>query len=91
MAGASVTEIAELFGVLRSTVLRVMSAFNRREKHLFLSKTPEKKGKIFRKRPSVTNMYYETKSSNCSSQISTELNDHLENPVSTKTVCRELH
>ena len=34
MAGASVTETAELFGVSRSTVSRLKSAFEQEEKHL---------------------------------------------------------
>ena len=77
MTGASLTKTADLFGVARSTAWKVMTAIEKEGKPPHRSKTlEENEGRITRiQLPKIT----------------AELNDHLENPVSAKTIRMELH
>jgi transposase len=91
LAGASVTKTATLLGVLTATVSRVMSAYMNN------GKTESAKGNSGQKstltesdcrklRRAVSKNYTTT-----AVQVRVEMNIHLEDPVSTKTVQHELH
>ena len=91
MAGASVTKTAESFGVTRSTVSKVMTAFEKEGKTSSLKQSSGRKRKLS-DRDYLTLMQLVRKNhENTAPKISAELNEHLENPVSSKTVKREKH
>ena len=88
MAGARVTKTDELFGVARSTVSKVMTAFEKKGKNLTEAK-PGRKRKLFdwdrRTLRRIVRKYHK----NTASKNTAELNDQLENPFSLKTVGKE--
>ena len=86
MAGASVTKTAELFGFTRSTISKVIKIFEKEGKISLLKQNSWRKRKLFaRDRRTLTRIVrkdYKKKAS----KITAELNDYLENPISSKTV-----
>ena len=84
MAGASVTKTTELFGVARSTVWKVMTAFEK-GKNSSLKQNSRRKQKLS-DRDCQTLMHIVRKVHNTAPKITVEPNDHLENPVSSKSV-----
>ena len=91
MVGASVIKTSELFGVGRSTVLKVMKSFENERKTFSLKQNFERKRKLSnRDRRNRTQIFREDHK-NTVPETTAEVNDNLENPVSSKTVRRELH
>ena len=88
MAGASVIKTAELFGVARST--KIMIAFEKRES-LSRKQNSGRKRKQSERECWTLRRIVSKDQKNTSLKITAKLNDHLENPVSSKTVRRQLH
>ena len=88
MTSASVTKNTELFGVARSTVLKGMTAFEKEGKTSSLKQNSGRKWKLCdRDRQTLIRIVRK----DIALKITAELNDHLENSVSSKTVRSELH
>jgi predicted transcriptional regulator len=86
LAGASVTKIATLLGVSRATVSKVMSAYTNHDKTTSAMRSSERKSTLTeRGRRTLRRIVSKNERT-----IAAERNIHLEDPVSTKTVRREL-
>ena len=90
IAGTSVTKITELFGEARSAILKVMTAFEKVRKTSSQKQNSGRKQKLSdRDRRTLMQIVWKNHK-NTASKMTAELNDHLENLVSPKTVRREL-
>ena len=87
MAG---TNITKLFGAARSTVLKVMTAFEKEGKTSSLKQNSGRKRKLSdRDRRSLTQIVRKNHK-NTAPKITADPNDLHENPVSSKTVRRRI-
>lgn len=90
MTGTSIIKTAELFGVARSTVSKVMTGFEKEGKTSSLMQNSGRKRKLPDRDCWTLTRIVKKDHKNTAPKIAAELNDHLENPISSKTVKREL-
>ena len=89
MAGVSVTKSAELFGVARSNVWKVMIVFEKEGKTSSLKQNSGRKRKLSDRNRRTLRRIVRKNHKNTAMKITAELFDHLEKPVCSKTVRRE--
>jgi transposase len=86
LAGASVTETATLLGILRATVSKVMLTYTNHGKTTSMKRNSGQKS-ILTERDCCTMRRIVSKNhSTTAAQVTAEVNIHLEDPVSIKTV-----
>ncbi|KAF2368727.1 Homeobox domain-like, partial [Trinorchestia longiramus] len=86
MVGASVTETARMLGVSRGTVSKVMTAFEREGKTSSAKHRSDRKSKLSERDRRTLNRIVREDRKTTAPKLTAELNEHLQNPVSTKTV-----
>ncbi|GFT90799.1 transposable element Tcb1 transposase [Trichonephila clavipes] len=89
--GCSVTETAIYLGRARSTVSAVMTAYNKCGNVTFGKHNSGRKRKLTDRDKRVLTRIVARKRKQSLSQITSEVNSHLRNPISARTVQRELH
>ena len=89
--GFSVTKTAELIGVPRGTVSKIMTSFEKERKTSPLKHNSGRKRKLADRDRQALMRNVRKGHENTAPKITAELNDHLENPVSLKPISRELH
>ena len=90
MACTCVTKNTELFSVARSTVSKVMTAFEK-EKTSSLKQNSGRKQKLSDRGRQTLMQIVRKDHKNTVPKITAELNDHLENSVSSKIVRKALY
>jgi transposase len=91
LAGASVTRIATLLGVLIATVPKVMSAYTNHGKTTSTKRNSGRKSTLKERDCHMLRRIVLKNHRTTAAQVTAELNIHLEDPVSTRTVRHELH
>ncbi|GFW76013.1 HTH_Tnp_Tc3_2 domain-containing protein [Trichonephila clavipes] len=90
-AGCSVTETAIYLGRARSTVSVVMTAYRKCGNVTSGKHISGRKRKLTDRHKRVLTRIVARKRKQSLSQITSEVNSHLRNPISARTVQRELH
>ncbi|GFU73434.1 transposable element Tcb1 transposase [Trichonephila clavipes] len=90
-AGRSVTEAAIYLGRARSTVSAVMTAYKKCGNVTSGKYNSGRKRKLTNRYKRVLTRIVARKRKQSLSQITSEVNSHLRNPISARTVQRELH
>ena len=91
MAGASVIETARMLDVSRGNVSKVMTAFEREGMPSSAKHRSDRKSKLSERDRGTLNRIVREGRKTMALKITADLNEHLQNPVSTKTVRRELN
>jgi transposase len=91
LAGASAIKTATLLGVSRATVSKIMLAYMNLGKTTSAKRNSGQKSSTLTERDSHTLRIVLKNHRTIVAQVMAELNIHLEDPVSTKTVQHELH
>ena len=86
IAGSNLTKRAELFGVAKSTVSKVTTVFEEEGKSSSLKQNSGRKRKISDRNRRILSRIVRKDHQKIAPKIIEELIDHLENPVSSKTV-----
>ena len=86
MAVASVRKIVDLFGVARSTVWKIMASFVKEGKTSSLKQNSGRKRKLSDRDHRTLTRIVKKDHKNTAPKIAAELNNHLEDLVSLKTV-----
>jgi transposase len=91
LAGASVTKTAILIGVSKAKVSKIMSAYTNHGKTTSAKRKSWRNSTVTERDCRTLRRIVSKIHTNTTAQVTAELNIHLEDPVSTKTVRRELH
>jgi transposase len=91
LAGASVTKTTTLLGESRETVFKVMSAYTIHGEATSAKRNSGRKTKLTERDRRTLRRIDSKNHTTTAAQVTAELNIHLEDPISTKTVRRELH
>jgi transposase len=91
LAGASVSRTTNLVGVSRTSVSRVMAAYKNLGKVSSAKHNSGQKSKLKYRNRGVLKRIVARNRKTTLPQITSEMNTHLQNPVSMKTVQRQLH
>jgi transposase len=91
LAGASVIKIATLLCVWRPTVSKVLSAYTNHGKTTSAKRNSGRKSTLTERDRRILKRIASKNHRTIATQVTTELNIHLEDPVSTKTALREIH
>jgi transposase len=86
LAGASVIKTATLLGVSRVTLSKVMSAYMNHGKATLAKRSSEQKSKFTERDCHMLRRTVLKNHRTTAAQVTAELNSHLEDPLSTKTV-----
>ena len=91
MAGASVTKTAELPGFSRATITRTMTEFKKHGKTSSNRSNSSRTSKYSDRDRRALKFIMRRKHQTAAAKVHAELNQHLNSPVSTKAVRRELN
>ena len=91
MTGVSVTKTAELFGVTRSTLSKVMTAFEKEGKTSTRKQNSGRKWKLSDRDCWTLSWIVQKDYKKTAPKITAELNDNLDKLVSSKVIWRKLH